>query len=227
MTDVDYLNKVATLDKPLPATLLDGQFCEVGMPAQGGHDEHWTTYEAVSVKPQAGKTILEWRKGADDYVGRVTEVKVGQDSSAVLVYLTPTVLPGENSQLVLTNDNMDRWWRCDVAAKPDYRGQNLLGGTLTIYGNPFKEGDLKVGDTVRLFEFGKGNVWRAPSKVALRRIGDGTYRLLANVACDITVAGNAEWSSDNQTWQPVEGSWHVSVEQLAAGPLYLRRPATK
>ena len=68
MTDVDYLNKTATLDKPLPAKLLDGQFFEVGMPAQDGHDEHWTTYEAVSVKPQAGnQTILEWRKGADDY----------------------------------------------------------------------------------------------------------------------------------------------------------------
>jgi hypothetical protein len=122
------------------------------------------------------------------------------------------MMAGENSRLILTNDAMDRAWRCDVTVKRDYQGKNAVGGTLTVYGAllrqgsgalpdssgrtdlaarrstpgtkagaPFKEGDIKAGDRVRIFEFGKGSIWRAPSKVALRRLDDGTYRLQANV----------------------------------------------
>ena len=97
MTDVDYLNKTATLDKPFPAKLLNGLFFEVGLPAQGGHDGHWTNYEAVSVKPDGGKTTLVWRKGADVYSGKVTEVTPGENGGTVKLYLTPVVLPGRTT----------------------------------------------------------------------------------------------------------------------------------
>ena len=156
------------------------------------------------------------------------------DATVVTVALAPNVIPGENTQLVLAAEGQERVWRCDVTTKPNYKGRNAIGGTLTLYGSPVREGDLKPGQRVSLYEFGKGDVWRTPSKLSLRRVKTGLYRLHSNTPFEATLsAAQAQWSRDGTSWLeiPAHGqnrrSWCLTPQQLTAGPLCLRwRPGS-
>jgi len=147
--DVDYLEKTVTLDKALPAKLLDGQFFEVGAHATKDHAAHWTTFEAVKLEPKDGKTILCWRKGADVYTGKVNSIQIGDDSATVTVEIAAPLIPGENSQLTLTDDKMTHSWKCDVETRADYI-EEPLNGVIRLYDPGFKRGDLKAGERIMI-----------------------------------------------------------------------------
>jgi len=236
---VDYAERRATLDASWPAKLLDGHFFEVGAPARGPHLARWTTFEAERVEPVGGQTRLRWRKGADVFSGVVTGIDTGQFAAATVVTtaFSPIVVAGEESQLVATTETGERAWRCDVTVKPDYKGQSAVGGRLTLYSDGVSApelGGLKVGDRIRLYAFGVGDVWRAPTRVSLARVGDNLYRLRANTPCDLTMAGVAEWWVEAEAGQrvmqaamavqPPEGqlTLHLTERHLAAGAVYLR-----
>lgn len=230
VTKVDYAEKTAVLDNRLPAKLLDGAFFEVGVPARDGHAAHWTTFQAAGVVPAAdGKgSTLTWRKGADVYGGEVTEVQKDPKQPAntlVKLKFAPIVAEGENTQLTLTSGDGSQMWRCDVLTKPRYEGVNALNGTAVIYNKPVKEGQLKAGDRIWLYEFGVGDLWRTPSTVTIKRVEKGVYEVRGNTACTIRPAETEglAWSSDGKTFQPVEGrELKISLDQLAAGPVYVK-----
>jgi hypothetical protein len=228
----DYAAKTVTLDKPFPPAVLDGAFFEVGSPPRDGHEAHWTTFEAAKVSPREGQTTIQWRKGADVFSGLATGLQPdpqAKDRTVVALAMAPNLAPGENAQLVMTADGRPGAWRCDVTTKPDYSGANAIGGTLTVYDRPIGPGELKAGDRIRLWEFGAGDLWRTPSKVSLRRTGEGLYELQANTPCRITLTGGAaEWSADGKTWRKLAADaagkvvWQVGPDTLGAGRCQLR-----
>jgi len=228
--DVNYLDKAVTLDGPFPARLLDGQFFAVGAPERDGHAAHWTTFEAVKVEPKGQATALQWRKGADAYVGKIIEIvpPVGATTAVTMkVALAPNMIAGENTQLVATTEKGDSFWRCDVK-----------GNALYLYGNIIPANvHFQVGQRICLYEFGKGDLWRAPTKVSLRRVRERVYRLEANTPCEITVLGPMDWWVEDEAGKmrsqktlgenataatPV--TWRVPAELLAQGKLHLQLP---
>lgn len=225
LTKVDYAAQEATLDSHFPAKVLDGAFFEVGMPQDHRLRERWTSYEAGSVKPQKEGTIVQWRKGADVYEGEVEEVALNEkrtDASWDLKLKFGLLLvAGQNTQLVVTNEKGVKQWRGDV-----------VGEIVTIYGEEVTPEDFKAGEKVRIYNFGKGDLWRTPSKVSLRRAAPGVYRVRANAPCEITVASAAaECSRDGIVWKPLERGksanekvWRITEEQLVAPKLMLRWP---
>jgi len=239
--DVDYFGKVATLDRALPAGALDGAFFEVGCPARGIHQERWTTFEAVSVKPtNDGRTMLQWRKGADVFSGNVLEVPKKKDyyawqSNVIKTSLAAPVKYGEHAQLVLTADGKEDVWRCDAEIRGNYKGSNAKNGALTLYGAPFHKeitGDtgkpvrvpiFEPGDRVYLWAFGKGDIWRTPTRLWIERTDTGDYAVKGNVACAISPKSAAQWSADGKTWQavPADGLL-LDVAQVGSGNIRLR-----
>jgi len=225
---VDYAKRVATLDKALPGPLLDGTFFEVGAPQRGEHAAHWTTFEAVRVDALGSRTTVQWRKGADVFSGKIVDVARNADGAVVRTALAPPLIPGENTQLVATTKEHSRFWRCDVTPKPDYRGPNAVGGTLTLYGGQVREGDLEPGQRIYLYEFGTGDSWRAPSKVSLLRVRPDVYKVEANTPCEFTlVGGRVRWSTDGRMWHVLRAKdgktdWELTEKHLATSALYLR-----
>ena len=189
MTAVDYLNKVVTLDPALPAGVA-GAFFEVGTPERDGRAAHWTTFEAVKVEPAGNTTRLHWRKGADVFSGEITKIERRDDGvTEVTAFFKPNVIEGECAQLTATNESGTKMWRCDVAAKVGNRGDAALNGTLTLYGAPVGEDDLRVGERIRLFEIGMGDVWRTATSVSIERTAEGDYEVKSNVRCEVLVNG--------------------------------------
>jgi hypothetical protein len=187
----------------------------------------------VKVEPkEEDKTILHWRKGADVYTGKVKKIEIGTDSTALIMEIAAPLLPGENSQLTLTVDPrpdakgeqagapVPLFWKCDVQTRENYDGNNAVDGVIKVFGE-VKDGDFKPGDRIRVFEFGKGGVWRAPTKVSLRRLADGTYQVNANASFRLTGKKGLEWSADGKTWQTLPDA-RVTQDRLEAGPVILR-----
>jgi hypothetical protein len=228
---VDYAEKTVVLDAALPGKLLAGSFFEVGTPAHGPHAAHWTSFEAAAVRPAAdggSSTLITWRKGADVFAGQITELKADDKNpptTVVKLKFAPNLAEGENTQLTLTNDDGSLKWRCDGQTKPNYEGEHALNGTVTIYDKPVAPGQLKAGDRIWLYEFGVGDIWRAPSSITLKRVDKGVYEMRGNTACTLkpAKAEGLAWSADGKTWTAVEGEeLKITLDQLAAGPVYVK-----
>lgn len=68
VTDVDYLEKTFRIDAEWPA--FAGSECALEI----GSGEHWTTYMATKIAPDAKASLISLRNGATLYASRVIEV---------------------------------------------------------------------------------------------------------------------------------------------------------
>jgi hypothetical protein len=214
ITDIDHLEKTATLDRTLPGKLLDGAFYEVGRPGSREENTHpkWTSFEAVTIKPgSGGQSVLQWRKGADVASGKVVKVE-RLESNCVNLTLDRHM----NTCAFISNSERQKLWR--IQGK---------GTTIRVSGGDISDEDFKAGQRIYGYEVGPGDTWRVPTKVSLRRESPGIYRLQANTGCELKLMGKATWSNDGKTWMPIPGHgsqtvWKVTEAQLQAGPVYLK-----
>ena len=236
---VDYAKREAVLSRPFPLTnpgftdqkgrpaprafpsgLLDGAFFAVGGP--------WTSFQAIKLTQRGDRTVLRWRKDATLFSGEIKETKAkGRWGLEVTFRMAPSMVTGENTALRITNSKGVEFWHCGVEPLPlDVSG---VPGKARIRGVGLSAKDFPVGERFTLYQFGVGDVWRTPSKVSLRRVTPGTYRLEANTPFTITLAAEkAEWSHDQKTWTPLSAAkqngrltWDVQARQLQQ-PVYLR-----
>ncbi len=215
ITDIDHLEKTATLDRALPEKLLDGAFYEVGRPES--REEYikpkWTSFEAVTVKPgSGGQSILHWRKGADVMSGKIAKVERRESNCVDLTFDR-----GFETCAFVTNSERKKLWRAQ-----------RTGRTIRVSGGDISDEDFKVGQRIYGYEVGPGDTWRVATKVSLRRESPGIYRLQANTGCELRLAGQATWSNDGKTWMPIPAGqggravWKVTEAQLQAGAVYLK-----
>jgi hypothetical protein len=191
VTAVNYAAKTATLNGALP-TNLSGEFFEVGMPYEKSRLPHFTSYEAAEVKPQGKSTLLRWKKGADVFRGKIEKIARNEKGALVITTeITPNTASGR-FQLTATQDTPTKYWSCEVT-----------GNTITFYDAPDGEKNFKVGDFIRLWEFGPGATWRTAAKISISRQSDGVYKLQSNVPCEVTLSSNAQYSTDGKAWKPL------------------------
>jgi hypothetical protein len=160
---VDYWNKTAELSTPLPSDSA-GAVLEIGPP------QRRTSYTVTSVKGDE-TTFL---KGMDLAGSRIESFSPdGMPQTATEI--------AQLGQTVSGDDGVPLW-RVGAGSK---------GNTLQLSGGSAPQSKLKVGDMVRLWEFGPGDKYRLPAWASLTRATDGGYQRAGNVNAPARIGGKA------------------------------------
>lgn len=230
-TRIDWLEKTAWMDSPLPAELLDGTFFEITA-EMNGQTVRSTTFEAAKVEPLDDGAVLVWKKGADCHSSKVMAIEtvaqhrdanrnayylnqIPDDHIVLTLEFAANLVAGENRQLVVASQNGDVTTRCNAV-----NAHLICGAGVNL-------DSFKIGERVGLYQIGVGDVFRAPTNVSLTREATA-WRIDANTPCKILIqAERAQWSTDGRLWTDVpvvDGAriMSVSAKQLASGPVYLR-----
>ena len=160
---VDYLAKKARLTVSLPKSAA-GAVIEIGPAARR------TSFTVQSV---AEKSVT-FRKGMELGASRIR----GFTKEGYAVTNLRIAVPG----LPVTTEDLACTWRMNPESRND---------TLQLTDGPDPKGKLRVGDMLRVWEFGPGDTVRLPVHVNLRRTADGKYEVDANVAATVTVGGKS------------------------------------
>jgi len=214
---IDYLERTATLSTSLPAQLLDGTFFEVGT------DVHRTSLETTDVDGQT----LHFRKSPEIVTSRVLSI---DESSGVLeasLGLPPggLVVRGMADGLTAATDDRTQLFRCTYLG-----GSRERGYRYKLSGAPVRKTDFPRLGTLRILEFGPGDVVRAAAWASVRRTAPNTLELTANVPVTVRFrATTAEYSADGKRWHALRAQtkdgWlttQLTEVLLGSGRLRLR-----
>jgi len=224
---VDYLERTARLQEPLPA-LLDGSFFEVG------NADHRTSLEITRVEGR----VVRFRKGVELATTRV--ISVDEEKGIVRAglglpvlglekrvegTLLQTPMPGMAAGLAAGNEDRTRVFRCDFLG-----GSPQAGYDYRLKGGPVRAADFPKQSALRIYEFGRGDTLALTGFASLRRLAPGTYELVANGAVSVGLKGKAvEISRDGKDWRPLAGAQRgglatvdVTAKMLGGGRTFLR-----
>jgi hypothetical protein len=151
---VDYLAKTATMKGPLPTNAV-GAVLEIGPPTRR------TSYTISGVNG----TQVTFRKGMDLAGSRI------QSFTATGNLQTVTAIA--ESGVTVTSDDQESFWRLGAESK---------GNTLQLTGGADAKAALKVGDMVRIWEFGPGDRYRLPAWTSVTRDAQGKVARGGNVS---------------------------------------------
>lgn len=197
VASIDYRNRTMTLDRPLPDKILNGNFFEVGLPAdQARHmGAHWTTFKAAQVSGKGTQSTLRWVKGAEVYGGRILSIhsmkearieskkesfypKEDENSMFIKLGLSPSVQKGNVNQLVIAGEDGKRTGICKVSYS------NLICDPATV-----PPGMFKAGERIKLYDIGVGHTVRFSTRTSLVHASGEEYTLSSNVPLSLTIRG--------------------------------------
>ena len=210
----DYAKKQIRIDQPWPAACGGGIF-EIGTPAR------MTSYTSAAVQEEGSGSAISMTRGADYFRSQLQEVD--EQTGVVQTQLKPSLgrMPGLDKDFTASNEARTRFWRADI----------LDGGAFQLKGAAVNKNDFAPDGALRLWEYGEGDSVRQSTFAHLRRTGEKTYALQANVDLSVALQGAAlEISPDGKDWQPLtskqEGgkvSAAISAAQLGkAGRVFIR-----
>jgi hypothetical protein len=180
---------------------------EVGLPGR------WTAFTAAAVD---GATF-KLNETAAMY--RAPVGRIDPQEKTVNLTLSPMLENGFKEDLVVSNDQMTKFWHISKAEN----GWAVAEGNMT-------EADFAPSNALRMWEYGVGDTVRMVTYVGLNRTAPGVFELHADTAVSLALKGRqVEISEDGKAWQPAKGAaqgeWfqaQVDPSTLPAGTLFLR-----
>ena len=213
---INYPEQLLRLDCTLPDQVLNGATFEVGMTAPKPYLERWTSYRAKTIKPLAPGTQVKWEKDACIYIGHIKNIETLDNSEKYQLSLSGSVNPqtiqGENKQLVICI-NGHLAGRCD-----------LEWNKINIYQSKLDPKRIKLGDQIKIYNFGVGETWRTVCYFSLNSVGN-YYQIKTTSDFKLTPNETTSylWSYDAENWQKIGSSWEVNKKMLRDGTFYLKQ----
>jgi hypothetical protein len=155
---VDYYARTATVTGTLPQQA-GGAVLEIGPP------QRRTSYAVTSTS----RDKITFRKGMDLDASRIQSI--GADGSV------QTVSPIANLGLAVSGDDAVPRWRV---------GAGSAGNTIKLAGTTAKP-PFKVGDMMRVWEFGPGDTYRLPAWMTVTRNAQGKWVQAGNISGKVKV----------------------------------------